>query len=189
MRGLFLMLFSMLSVGTVNAAPILSFDPAAATATRGQSLSIDVLVDPDGEMIGGYALTLTFDPAILRFQALDFGSALGGPEDSIQDVIDNGITLDVAEVSLLEPLPQNGNPFRLFTLRFLALTVGDSLLSFSDTQLTDALGLALPASVMTGLVRVEPSPTGVSTPLISLPLMMTGLLLALARNNTIRGLT
>lgn len=56
----------------------------------GEQATVDVMVtDPAGNLIGAYDFYVNYDPAVISFSGLTFGTGLGGPADSLQDVVED----------------------------------------------------------------------------------------------------
>jgi len=117
-------------------------------------MGIEALTEPS---LGAFDLDLGYDPAVLAFSDVEFGTFLGGPIQSIQDEVAAGGVVDFAEVSLLFPnvLLQNLQPdsFLLATVHFASLASEATLttLTLSQALLSDGNGqriaVSLPVSI------------------------------------------
>jgi hypothetical protein len=159
-----------------EAVPIVSISPVSQTVNVGDPVSVDILVAGLGalEAVGGFSLTLSFNPAILSGVA-----ATNDPDAKMGIGTDLGLgfsggTLDLfylaqdfapagtgpEEFANLKPLQLAG--FRLATVSFSAIGAGLSPLTLSvaapgGTFLSDALGNNLTATGENGSVCVAPA--------------------------------
>lgn len=167
-----LLLFALFSLGPGRAAAIsLNFLPVNQTIDFGEQASVDVVVaDPGGNLIGAFDFFVNYDPAVISLSGLTFGTALGGPADSLQDVVEDSTgQVNVAELSLLADLSglQDGiSDVLLFSMTFTPVDAGTSALTFSENILGiaggflgDAAGLPIELdSVGNGSITVVPVP-------------------------------
>jgi len=183
---------SLVVSGAANAT-LISFDPADTAVDLGGSFSIDILATPEaGELIGTYDFLVNYDPTILAFDSLVFGTSLNSSASfcdllgtSCRDYSDTGGALNLFEVSFefdLAALQDGITSIVLATLTFDAIGLGTSGLSFTGNIaglaapfnfLGDALGL--PLAVVPGVGSATVAPTQVSEPPVIL-LMLTGIL-------------
>lgn len=161
----------------------LDFDPTAPAVTSGNQVTVDIIAsDLMGELIAVYDLDVNWDPAILSLASVDFDMFLGGPLDAIQ--LDTPMVgmVNTFELSFLlgadlAMLQDGVTPFRLFSLTFDTLMVGNSALSFNLFNMGDDLGAPLQPDVSAqALVEVLAPSTTVPLPATSL-LLLSGLLL------------
>lgn len=164
-----------LSLGPGRATAItLDFLPVAETINLGGQATVDVVVaDPTGNLIGAYDFFVNYDPTVISFSGLTFGTGLGGPTDSLQDVIEDPTgRVNVAELSLLFDLTglQDGtSDLLLFSMMFTPVNSGTSALTFSENILGitggfigDADGLPIELdSLGTGSITVVPVPASI----------------------------
>lgn len=149
---------------THSVAPHASFDLA---------LAISGLGDGTAPSLGVFDLTVAYDPAILQFEALDFGDpALGdqldlfglagvtGVDTSVPGII-NLFELSLDAPQDLEAL-QAGD-FTLSVFTFTALAPGVSALDLSVNALGDAWGDPLFATLTSGRVTVTGVPEQAAT--------------------------
>ncbi len=165
-----LFLALLLGAPAMGTALSLHVDPADQTVAPGTDVTVDVLArSPGGVILGAFDLAVGFDPAVLTFLGVDFGTGLGAPTGSVRDVVAGTMSIEVAEVSLLAAPPQDGtSDLLLLTLRFEAAAPGLSLVGLapaggpSAPLLADAGGRAvIPTALVPGRVIVtapEPSP-------------------------------
>jgi hypothetical protein len=120
-------------VAAAHAVPILSIVPADVDAVEGDTIALDVLVGGlDGEFIGGYDLSLGWDPGLLSLLGVVFDTFLDGPSDSITLHDIGPASLSVFEVSLGALVNQTGfDAFRLFSMSFATLGSGVATVLFS----------------------------------------------------------
>jgi hypothetical protein len=127
---------------TSVAAPVVSFVPAAAHLTVGDSLSLDVAVTGIDDLYA-WQLDLGFDPAVFRVDDIVEGSflATGGETVYIPGTVDNvlGVVSFTAN-SLLGPTPGVGGSGILATLNIRAFAPGASRLElFNVVMLASGL--------------------------------------------------
>jgi hypothetical protein len=141
--------------------------PPSQSVAVGQQASVDVVVDPTGNLIGAFDVLLAWDPALLEFTDSVFdpdgalGFALGG-----ELLLGDG-AVNVAGVSLefdLTPFQDGISPVSLVSVTFTALAEGTSALTLSPgiTPLSEFLGdeLGDPLTVdevNNGQIVVEPA--------------------------------
>lgn len=111
--------------------------------------------------LGGYDLTLSFDPAVLSVSSVSFGNGLnlGNAADSEPTYqVANG-TLNVQEVSYASSLSSQPTGFTVFSVTFTGLATGFTDVAFSRIDLSDQAGLPLtdPANWGNG-ISVVPEP-------------------------------
>jgi hypothetical protein len=83
-------------------------EPVTQNVTLGNQAIVGVMIygyapgNPVNLAIGSYNFNINYDPAILGFNSLVFGTSLGGPTDSIttSNIIVNGV-LNISEASSL----------------------------------------------------------------------------------------
>ncbi|BEH09359.1 MULTISPECIES: cohesin domain-containing protein [Geobacter] len=148
--------------GQASAVPLISFNPLAQTIYQGGSSAIDVnLTLGAGEMLDGYGLNFSFDPALLALDptsGVTFGSSLAGYLNfySFDPVAG---TFNLAGIDISANPIANGT-FLLATLVFSGTGVGASavdLLGTSSYLLSSSMfeGNFTPAG---SYVTVEPVP-------------------------------
>lgn len=153
----------------------LSFDPESPTVSAGTIFNVDVRIlglhnfDPD-EILSAFVLDVSFDSSLLNPQNVTFGSFLGGPDNSSQffDLSVPGV-VTFSETSLLpdsdlDSLQPDG--FSFATLTFKALGEGNTLLSFSYTDLVGRLDptsqepvILTPDNLGSANVAIQPATT------------------------------
>ena len=198
-----------LSAAGLAQAALLSLSPQAQTVEQGSVAAVDVWVTGlSGQSIGAYDFWLNFDDQVLGLLSVDAGPSLGHPTDSLLATLEEPGRVNVAELSLLADLSslQSGTgDLLLFTLRFSALALGTSPLSFSENILGvaggflgDELGAAIALTgTQTGSISVvaatpppppppQPPASGVPEP-TSLALVVAAVAAALATRRRQRG--
>ena len=171
--ALLFILLSSLGPGRASAIS-LNFLPASQTINLGEQATVDVVVAaPSGNLIGAYDFFVNYDPAVISFSGLTFGTGLGGPADSLQDVLEDPTgSVNVAELSLVSDLSglQDGtSDLLLFSMTFTPVNFGTSTLMFSENILGiaggflgDAVGLPIELdSLGTGSITVVPVPASI----------------------------
>ena len=145
----------------------LSIAPSPATISVGQSssatVSVSNLATPGG--IAGYEATVTFDPSVLSYQGVTFGSLLNAGDVSNSSTSVTVLTgnLVVIEVSGLVTLPVQPSSFSLFDISFQGVANGSSPLSLSNVTFSDTAGGDFsPASLVGGSITVVPEPASLA---------------------------
>jgi len=165
-----------LLAGQASAA-ILSFSPDNPNVIESQAFEVDVVLDPEGVLVGGFSFNVDFDPLVLAITDVQFSNSLGDPFIEALPDFDDSVagTVDIFNVSLLfdsELIPlQPAAGFTIATLSFLSIADGMSPLGFSSIIVSDDLGLGTSSSGIAGSVDVSPIPLPGA-----LWLMLTGLL-------------
>lgn len=175
-RLMVVMLLLALTCGVTQAA-VVSFSPRFQTVELGDQAQVDIIVsDTGGAYVGAYDFFVDFDATILALSAVDLGTGLGGPLDSLSSVTSSSGRINVSEVSLLFDLGavQSGaDPFVLFTLTFQTRATGVAALDFRENILGvvggflgDDLGRALDVSRSDSgsITVITPPPTGGEAP-------------------------
>lgn len=152
----------LLLVGVTDAQALsLEFKPTGTLA----SPSAEVwLMDRGTYQIGAFDITVAYDPTLLSFNNVIFGSYLGDPDPLVFETLINSSTpssstVNANEVSLLNPLPAQPDDFVLFTLHFDAIGSGTSPLTFEDVVLADELGDEItPTQLTNGNLAANPVP-------------------------------
>jgi len=68
---------------------VVSVSPASQTVGPGDSFSIDIIVDPDGEGISGGQLYFAFDASVMQVDSVTAGNLFGANYNEIGPTIDN----------------------------------------------------------------------------------------------------
>lgn len=144
-----------------------------------------IATDLTGNIIGAFDFFVVYDPAVLAFDAVVFGTALGGESDSLRiDDASPAGNVNVVELSFLSDLPalQDGvSDQLLFSISFDTLASGSSSLDFDENILgfaggylgdENGIGIVLD-NIGAGSITVNTSPT-ISEP-GSLALLLLGL--------------
>src|SRR5262249_28045824 len=124
--------------------------PSTLTASVGDMIltNVSVTLAPEdaGSLLGAFALTVNWDPALLSLADTTFDIYLDAP-DSLQDVSPGTGTVTVSETSF-GALTNQTSPgtFRLFQLALTALQPGSTPLTFGDALLSDEIGGDLAAT-------------------------------------------
>lgn len=170
--------------GSASASAItISTLPPNQTVETGDAVSVDLVITGLGTgsapSLGVFDITVAFNPAILSFTNVIWGTELDlfGLGDVQSLTIGSG-TLNLFELSLdsaadLDAL--QASDFKLATLRFTALTLGFSSLGLTVNNLGDARGAVLGAVAAGAGVDVEsnggpliPEPATFSTMLLGI---------------------
>lgn len=155
----------LLSVAPARAA-LIYISPAQQQVAVADTLSVDVFVSGlAGEIVSGWDLLLLFDSTILQATDVFFDLANFDDDpflDAFYDATISGGEVNSFMVSALsdaELALKQAEPVRLFSVSFLALTDGVSLLTFGtdpdfELNVTGREGLSLPLVVRGACVGV-----------------------------------
>lgn len=118
------------------------------------------------ELISAYLFKLQLPVAGLQLMSYQFGDLLAGNNGSIQDVLDFGSELQIAEVSLNDDTElavlQQAGAFTLVSLQFKVQQAGQFMLSLFDLDVSGAGAVSQPVSVVKDTeftVNKVPAPT------------------------------
>jgi cohesin domain-containing protein len=160
----------LLGVGLVPAADALTLSvvPQASTLNVGDTVSVDVvvsdLVNGGAPSLGAYDIDLSFDPSVLSFASIAFGTGLSvtGVPSIIQEFALGTGFVNPFEASLEDTADLNAlqaGAFTLFTITFNAGQVGTSLLSLGVNSLSNAEGAGVVADALNaGTISVVGAP-------------------------------
>jgi len=137
--------------------------PLQSTWQLGQSLTVDVVVSglsSGGEIVSSYDLDLAYMSTLLNATGIVFGTALGGPADSVSgfnllsgvvDLFENSFLSDAALAAM------QGDAVTLATLSFDAIGLGTTPLQFlRDFPLDGSLVIQLTGRDATVLPLLAP---------------------------------
>ena len=113
----------------------------------GDSFYVDVYLDPDPYNVGGWKLSISYDPTILQADYV-----VSGNEDIWVPALFDGGVIDNGIITYIQSWTAGACPnykMDLCTIRFTALTTGNSALSFAYVKITDS-----------NLVRIQDEITG-----------------------------
>lgn len=158
-----------------SAAIYLSLEPSAPTISVGDSVSLDLVIGGFGDFtapsLGGFAVQLAYNEAVLSATGLTFGGSLDFGTGSLRDSDLSTLGLILfSEVSFELPADLNANQpgtFTLATLDFTGLAAGMSDLTFGLVELSNEEGFEImgfgttPASVTVVTAVPEPASSGV----------------------------
>ena len=167
-----LLVLSLLALSAPQAkAAAISIIPAGTSADVGDIVTIDIVASGLGApasapSLGTYDLTLGFDPLVVSFVDVEWGSGLDvlglgeHPETCypawMSWTSSNCRWTARRDLDLLQP-----SSFLLARLRFLAIGEGSSPLLLSANALSDAGGGDIPADTQDGRIRVPEPLSGV----------------------------
>lgn len=152
------MLVATAVMGSFTRADALSLE--FLTAGTPQNPKVNVFLSQRGaSAIGGYDITVGFDPLLISPNGVSYGPELGGAGDVIgfQDFTVSG-SAEVFLLSLLDAttlFANQADSFQLFSLNFEALGTGVSPLSFTSVLLADQNGDRLDPQLQSGSVYAE----------------------------------
>jgi len=70
-------------------SPVVSVSPASQTVDPGDTFSIDIIVDPDGEGLSGGQLDFAFNASVMQVDSVTAGDLLGTSPIAVGPFIDN----------------------------------------------------------------------------------------------------
>jgi hypothetical protein len=152
-----------LGVGGNASAALVSFSPSSPTVGVGGSVAVDVVIsglhDKGAPSVGVFDLDVSFDPVILSFTGVTFGSGLDpSGSGSFQDVTYDGAGMvnvfELSYGSVDELTDLQAGAFTLFTLSFQGAAVGSSALELAINSLGDAAGEDLDSRLESGSLTV-----------------------------------
>ena len=153
----------LLVFGADAKALVMELRPSSHTVVLGSAAAIDLwVVGSDPTLgIGGYDMTLNFDPSILSFNSVSLSAAFGATLGPFITPLPGAV--NIADVSLELPADllslQTASDFMLGAFQFDTLSAGTSPLSISGVTLSDAFGNPVTVSTLgTGLITVTTSP-------------------------------
>jgi hypothetical protein len=143
--------------------------PASLNVSAGDGFSVDIVAD-DVSNLGGYALTLTFDPTVIAYNSVTNGPFLGSSGRPVNcfspTVLPGSVTYRCLTTGATPPGPSGAGI--LATVSFTALAEGTTTLSLSlhGTMLADIVGTQIPSTPHAGTITVFPGevPTPTTTP-------------------------
>lgn len=167
-----LLLSLTLLVAIDSLAATITIDPVSQIVSLGGPASIDVNVSGLGNLVapslGTYDLDIFFDPALLSFSSIIWGTGLDVLDlGSIQSATPAVGMINAFALSLDSPTELNSlqpGAFRLFRLTFSTVAEGVSAITVNVNALGDAAGVALTTDITNGLVTVEAGASNVPEP-------------------------
>jgi len=186
MRPLALLLPCLLALALPRATQAVSIalDPPSQAVDRGDTFTLTLPASAlAGAAIGAFDVDVSFDAAHVAFVGAAFSNALGDLAlgDALPDVVPGAGTLNLASVSLLDPITLaalQGDPVALVTLTFQATAAGAAAFGLDSALLSDAFAVALVLESKTGATVDVPEPGAA--------LLVLGPLLALATGAALR---
>ena len=138
----------------------ISVEPSSQTVFKGENFTVDIYVDPEGNVTAGVDYILRFDNTLLNATSLTHGTFFDGftTDDTYGAGINNTTgTVDYGE--LIWPVTGTGviNPGTVTTITFQAIADEDGIseLSFKTATLCDPDGIKISTSVSNGNVSVK----------------------------------
>ena len=141
--------------------------PSSLNVSAGDEFSVDVVAD-DVSNLGGYGLTLVFDPSVVAYNSVSNGPFL---QSSGRNVIcfppteaPGSVAYACVTTGPTPPGPSGAGI--LATVSFTALAEGTTNLSFRDTVLFNVVASRIPSTTHDGVITVFPGevPTPTITP-------------------------
>jgi len=153
-----------LMVGAAQAGPIeLVVQPSTDRLDTGDLLDVEIAISGlDTDELGGFDLSLAFDPVVIQYQTYSLGVELADPIFGGFDLSDDsGATsglLRLAEAATLLDLTSQPNAFVLTTVSFVARQPGTTALTLSSIDLSDDLGDPLTVDTVSDASATVPLP-------------------------------
>jgi len=143
----------------------ISVVPSSQTVSTGESFTIDIYVEPEGNVTAGVDYILSFDNTLLNATSLTTGTFFDGftTDDTYGMGINNTTgTVDYGE--MIWPYTGTGpiDPGTVTTITFEAIADEDGVseLSFETATLSDPDGIKIPTNVSNGNVSVKAGISG-----------------------------
>ena len=144
--------FTAMSYGAV----VVSVDPAEVESpAAGEELMVNINI-AGGESVGGYELTVNFDPAALSYVSIADGGYLIAAPDLVQDEDPSDGSFKVTGLSLVPPAtftPVDGDG-TLMTVTFEVVEAKASTISLTDVLVSNAAGIGVESTTADGMVTV-----------------------------------
>lgn len=134
----------------------LSLEPSQIQVKKGESFTLSLQLDPQGEILDAVDAILVFDPKMLKVESLEKGELF--PAYPVQ-VIDNEkgqvqlSAFAIGENEVPAPLTQAGS---LGKLRFQALSLGTTSIRFSTDSIAASQGRNVLNATQEARVEVQP---------------------------------
>jgi len=160
-------------------------DKSSYTVNDTVTAQIKVSGLAQNQSLAAYLFKLALPQSGLQFLSYQFGAALAGPLDSLQDLFTDNGALNVSEISFaadteLAQLQQAGE-FTLLSLTFKVLQAGLFALDLSDVDFADASNQSIAVSGVTGSSFAAVTAPAVPAPATLLLLFPALLLMARRR--------
>lgn len=158
---------ALVAVTGLAAAPAgavsLGLSPPAVSPAPGGSFAVDLVVsDLAGAVVGGFDVTLGFDPTALAIAGVSFDSQLGAiPAEATAEAIGGTGTLSLAAFSILSTAALEalqGDSVRLATIVFEATSAAPSAIGIAAALLADGPGAPLVLGAPPSGTNVTPIP-------------------------------
>ena len=144
------------TIQAASAAPTISVEPSYQSVSPGDTFTVNITVDPDGNTITGVDYILRFDNTVLKALSQNKGPFLGGIE--MANITDNpNGSLDYGEYRT-----DGGSvtdPGVLTTIKFEAISTGISEIHFEQVILSDLVGRIRGVAICDGRVGIDQPPT------------------------------
>lgn len=188
--------FAVLGAGAPRAGAVSLFlSPETQSVTQGNLVSIDIIIDELGAgvapTLAAFDLDVTFDPSVLGFVSVVFGSALGNPALfealTSSSLLGGPVRVDLAEASLLSNAVLDASQpasFVLATIQFTALALGEAQLAITQAVLANTAGGPGANQITADLFGASVTVTAIPEP-ATLAMLVAGLI-GLARLRTPR---
>ena len=140
----------------------LSFNPSDSFIGVGDSIGVDIVISGmENYNLAAFDFDINYDDTILQFNSYVLGDKLtdpiNGQDDwSLGDL--GGGVINLAELSLLFDLSSQPDSFTLATVAFTGISLGTSLLEFSNVILGDEWGESLSTELESGTIAAIPEP-------------------------------
>ena len=128
--------------------------PQTQTVSKGDNFTVDIYVDPEGNMTAGVDYVLRFDNTLLNATLLTRGSFFSGDTWIHKEINNTAGTIDYGETLLGGGGVTNPDTLATITFQAIAEETGVSELSFETVTLCDLDGGRIPTTRNDGNVSV-----------------------------------
>lgn len=149
----------------------LSITPEVPSVQVGTDVVADVgFTGLQSSLIGGYDLTIDYDPTLLAVNSVSFGTYLDGPDSSLQFVSQSPGSIELYEYSYGSLSSQTGyGALPLFDITFDTLAAGTSALTFDTVANAGVLVSDQGGNNFTNFVTYDSSVNITGAPVVEAP--------------------
>ena len=158
------------SVAVAQGTPSIGISPLTKTVSQGETFTLDIIVDPNGTEIRGAQCNLTFNPAFVTVNSVEFGDFFAtatqtfgsnGTTDSANGVVD-----EIYNSVIVGPNVTTAGTFVTISLTANSTATGNTTLEILNAGISDPRGnlLQVPDIVVSGGTVSIVTPTLSPTP-------------------------
>jgi len=146
------------AIGSTTSDPIAQSDlmlsPSASSVTTGQTFTVDVRVNSNGQTVNGVQTNITYPIALLGVNSID--SATGAFDVKAQQTDDGNGTITLAYGAFT---PQSGSDLHVATISFFAKAPGSASVIFQNPTITSNISNKdVLKNVVNGIYAISGSP-------------------------------